>query len=106
MKGKLDAARRTCYAAVDIEQSDMAYNNRGVFRAQQGDMAGALEDFDRARVLPDNRRRYIEELIRDDTRLIASGNYAVATEHTVKRRHPRQSLASRVRGASVEDLSN
>lgn len=105
-KGKLDAARRTCNAAVDIDQSDLAYNNRGVLRVHLGDTAGALEDFDRARVLPDNQRRYIEELMRTDARLVASSNYAVATEHTVKRDHPGQSLASRVRGASVEELSN
>ena len=106
VKGKLAVARKTCHVAVETDQSHAAYNNRGVLRAHLGDVAGAMGDFERARVLPDNQKRYIEELIGGDARLIASSNYAVATDYTERRSHLGQSLVSRVRGASVEDLNN
>ncbi len=106
--GKLEAARKTCNAAVENDESDAAYNNRGVLRVHLGDAAGAMRDFERARVLPDNQQRYIQELMRKDTRLIATSNYAVLTKYTKRRGRPdpAQALTRRVRGASVEDLSN
>ena len=107
MKGKLSAASVTCHDAVETDRSNAAYNNRGVFRAHLGDAAGAMEDFARARILPDNQQRYIEELMRGDARLIASSNYAVAKKYTVSMRgNIGQPWASRVRGASIEDLGN
>ncbi len=108
VKGNLVAARRTCQDAVETDQSDASYNNRGVFRAQVGDAAGAALDFERARVLPDDQQRYIEELMKRDARMIASGNYAEVLRLTARRGQPEsmQALASRVRGASVEDLGN
>ncbi len=57
--GKLAAARNTCHVAVETDQSHAAYNNRGVLRAHLGDVAGAMEDFERARVLPENQQGYI-----------------------------------------------
>ncbi len=69
-------------------------------------MHHAMEDFERARVLPDNRQRYVEELMKGDARLIASSNYAVATEYIERRGHLMQTMASPVTGASVEDLNN
>ncbi len=106
--GKLEAGRKTCNAAVENDESDAAYNNRGVLRARLGDVAGAMRDLERARVLPDNQQRYIEELVRTDARLIASSNYAVVTKYaeTRGRPDPVKALTGRVRGASVEDLSN
>ncbi len=105
-KGKLDAARRTCNAAVDIDQSDLAYNNRGVLRAHLGDIAGALEDFDRARVRPGDWRRYIEELHRGSARLLASRNFAVATKYIEKRAAHKPTMAGNISGAHIEDLGN
>ncbi len=105
-KGKLDAARKTCNAAVEIEQSDIAYNNRGVLRARLGDTAGALEDFDRARVRPDDWRRYIEELHRGNARLMASRNFAVATKYIEKRAANKPTMAGNISGAHIEDLAN
>ncbi len=105
-KGKLDAARKTCYAAVDIGQSNLAYNNRGVLRARLGDAAGALKDFDRARVLPDDQRRFIEELKRGNARIMASTNFAVATEYIEKRSTIKPTMAGNISGAHVEDLDN
>ncbi len=106
VKGKLSAASVTCHHAVETDGSDAAYNNRGVFRAHLGDAAGAMKDFERARVLPDNRQRYVEELMRGDARLIASNNYVVVTEYKTRRNLRRPTLAGRVRGASIEDLGN
>ena len=105
-KGKLDAARKTCDAAVDIGQSDIAYNNRGVLRARLGDTAGALEDFDRARVLPDDQRRYIEELKTGSARIMASRNFAVATEYIEKRSTIKPTMVGNISGAHIEDLDN
>ena len=108
VKGNLVAARRTCHIAVETDQSDAAYNNRGVFRAQTGDAAGAALDFERVRVLPDDQQRYIEGIMMGDTRMIASGNYAEVLKFSARRVQPEsmQALASSVRGASVEDLGN
>ena len=79
--GKLSAASVTCHHAVQTDRSDTAYNNRGVFRARLGDAAGALEDFERTRILPDDHQRYIEELKKNDARRIASRNYAVVSDY-------------------------
>jgi hypothetical protein len=65
-----------------------------------------MEDFSHARVLPENKQRYIEQLMRGNARLIASSNYTVGIEYTDRRGNPEQTLASRVRGASIEDLDN
>ena len=106
VKRQLDAARETCNAAVEIGQSDLAHNNRGVLRVHLGDTAGALEDFDRARVLPDDQQRFIEELKRGDARLMASRNFAVATEYIEKRSTNKRTMAGAVTGARIEDLAN
>ena len=105
-KGKLDAARKTCDAAVEIDQSNIAHNNRGVLRLHLGDTAGALEDFDRARILPDDQNRYIEELQRGDARFMAGRNFAVATEYIEKRSTNRRTMAGNISGAHIEDLTN
>lgn len=104
---RLSAASVTCHKAVEVDGSDAAYNNRGVFRAHLGNAAGALEDFRRARVRPGKLQSYITERMQRDARFVASSNYAVATTSN-DRRHISfgQSLASRVRGASVEDITN
>lgn len=105
--GKLSAASVICHDAVETDGSDAAYNNRGVFRAHLGDAAGALQDFQRARVLPADRQRYIEERMQSDARLVASRNYTVATRYTAKTRDSGgKVLASRIQGASVEEIIN
>lgn len=107
MSGKFAVAHETCDKAVETDQSHTAYNNRGVLRAHLGDAAGALEDFEHARVRPKNQKRHIQELMKRDARLIATNNYATARKLAEKRRFdPSQALANSVRGASVEDLGN
>ena len=107
VSGKFAVAHETCNKAVETDRSHTAYNNRGVLRAHLGDAAGALEDFERARVLPKQQKHYIQELMNRDPRLIATNNYAVAKKLSAKRRFdPSQALANSVRGASVKDLGN
>ena len=105
VNGNLDAARETCSAAVEIGQSDFAYNNRGVLRMKLGDIVGALEDFDRVRVLPDDQPRFIEQLKERNTRLIASRNFAQASEMAAKRRINKPTMAGAVKGANIEDIN-
>jgi tetratricopeptide (TPR) repeat protein len=106
LKGNLDAARKTCSAAIEIDPSGFAYNNRAVLRVQLGDAVGALEDFDRVRVLPDDQPRYIEQLKKDDERLIASRNFALATELIERRRTNKPKMAGAMISAKVEDISH
>ena len=105
LKGNLDAARETCFAAVETNQSDLAYNNRGVFRVQLGDTVGALEDFDRVRVLPDDQSLYIELLKEADPRLIATRNFALATEIMERRGINKPTMTGVVDGANIEEIN-
>ena len=106
LKGNLDAAHETCSAAVEIDQSVFAYNNRGVLRMKLGDTVGALEDFDRVRVLPDDQPRYIAQLKESNSRLIASRNFAVASELIERRRTNKPTMAGAVTGAYIEDINH
>jgi len=106
LKGNLDAARETCSAAVKIDQSGYAYNNRGVLRAQLGDTVGALEDFDRVRVLPDDQPRYVEDSKESKARFIASRNFAVTTEIMERRRANEPTMAGAVNSANIEDMNH
>jgi tetratricopeptide (TPR) repeat protein len=105
LKGNLDSARERCSAAVEIDQSDLAYNNRGVLRAQQGNTVGALEDFDHVRVLPEDQPRYIEQLKEADVRFTASINFARATEIMAEHRTNKPTMTRAVKGAKIEDLN-
>lgn len=107
VKGQLSAASVTCNNAVETDQSKAAYNNCGVFRAQLGDTSGALEDFARARSLPDTQPGYIEELMSGDSQAIASRNYAVVERYMANMSgNSQQTFVSHAAGASIEDLGN
>lgn len=102
--GRLDDGQDTCQAAVEVDRSDAAFNNRGVYRAHSGDTEGALEDFRRVRVAPENEILYIEELKRRNARLMASRNFDVAIRY-IERRKNRQKRKARITStARVEDL--
>jgi tetratricopeptide (TPR) repeat protein len=106
-KGQLSAASVTCNDAVETDQSNVAYNNRGVFRTQLGDTSGAMEDFAHARNLPDSQSRYIKELMSGDAELIAGSNYIVAERYEIGMRvNNGPTMASQALGASIEDLGN
>lgn len=107
VKGRLSAASVTCQEAVETDRSALAYNNRGVFRVRLGDASGALEDFARARNLPDNQQRYIEEFVKGDAQFVASNNYVLAKRYAARMRGGiGQAFAGSVLGASIEDLGN
>ncbi len=106
LKRNFDAARETCSAAIEIDQSAVAYNNRGVLRVHLGDTVGALEDFDRVRVLPDDQPRYIEQLKEGDTRMVASSNFAQTTVLIERRRTNKPTKAGAVIGAYIEDINH
>ncbi len=65
---------------------------------------GALEDFDHVRVLADDEPRYIEQLKKGDERLIASRNFALATELIERRRTNEPKIVGAMIGANVEDI--
>ena len=66
-------ARSACNEAVAVSGTDLAYNNRGVYRVFSGDWVGAREDFERVR--PQQLDAYLEELKDKDPGLIALGNF-------------------------------
>lgn len=102
--GRLDKGQDTCQAAVEVDRSDAAFNNRGVYRAHSGDTEGALEDFRRVRVAPENESLYVEELKRRNARLMASRNFTVAIRYIERRKNGQKRKAGVVSAASVEDL--
>ncbi len=106
LKDNLAAARETCSAAVEIDQSGFAYNNRGVLRAKLGNTVGALEDFDRVRILPDDQPRYIEQLKEDNARFIASRNFVLATEFVERRSTSEPTMTGAANGANIEDMND
>jgi tetratricopeptide (TPR) repeat protein len=105
LAGNFDAARETCSASVEIDQSGYAYNNRGVLRVHLGDTVGALEDFDRIRVLPDDQPRYIEQIKEGNVRLITSRNFALVTKLIERRRTNEPTMTGAVTGATIEDMN-
>lgn len=104
--GQLEAGRKTCQAAVEIDRSDAAYNNRGVFRAHSGDAEGALRDFRRVRVAPGGEESYVEELKRRNARLMASRNFDVAMRYIERRKNRQKTKAGVVSAADVEDMNH
>lgn len=68
----LRQAKRICNKAVNVGATQTAYNNRGVYRALTGDLAGAREDFQRIR--PRHLEAYLEELKTRDVPLMAIDN--------------------------------
>lgn len=84
-----DDARYPCNKAVEIGATYAALNNRGVFRAFTGDLAGARQDLDRAR--PEQLEAYIVELTTKDARIVASGNFELISD-----------LVSKVHGEDID----
>ncbi len=72
MDKSLNKARPVCYQAANKYPGESSFNNRGVYRAVTGNMAGAIDDFKRAQPLqPD---QYLEFLRTKDIGLIAMHN--------------------------------
>lgn len=106
VEGRLDAAKPTCRAAVRTDRSYAAYNNRGVLRAHLGDMDGALHDFDRARVPPDEEDQYVEQLMRSDARFMASSNFLVARKIVERRSRVTRTMRRNSTAAEIEQFDD
>jgi tetratricopeptide (TPR) repeat protein len=97
-----DKAEGACNKAVEVDPTETAYNNRGVFRAFTGDFYGAREDFERVR--PRQLEAYMDELRTKDVGLVAANNFhlidQLLAEHTAT--EIKASIA--LRSAAIEDL--
>lgn len=96
----LRAAQDTCNRAVAAGRSEGAYNNRGVFRALVGDLAGARLDFDRVR--PVSLDVYIEDLRNKDPGLMAYDNYH-AIERLINEREAGHGTEITIDTAKIEN---
>lgn len=98
----LDKAERVCDKAVEINPTESAYNNRGVFRAHTGDLSGARKDFERIR--PHQVEVYLEELWVKDVPLIASSNYDLVDKLLSKRASAEVDRTVASSAARIENL--
>jgi len=74
----LAKAGPTCDQAVDVAESETAFNNRGVLRAHLGDLVGARQDFARAR--PQDYQQHVEDLKAADVGVMAESNHTLINE--------------------------
>ncbi len=98
----LEKAERACNNAVEIDPTETAYNNRGVYRAFTGDLSGAREDFERAR--PPQLDAYLEELKTKDVGLMAVDNFYLIEELSAKHTAAEINASVAMRTAAIEDL--
>lgn len=94
----LDRAERPCNQAVERAPSFTALNNRAIYRAFTGDIAGARDDLDRAR--PARLEAYINELAERDPRVVAAYNFGLIEQLLANRRGESMDKAT----ASIEEL--
>lgn len=104
--GELRKARKVCDEAVEKDQTDAAWNNRGVLRIHSGDTAGALRDFSKVRVPPIEYDGYIADLMRRNPRLMASSNFELAEKIRGQGMAGNEGRSFDVRGASVEAIED
>lgn len=104
ISGRWRDAGDVCDRAVEADRSHIAYNNRGVLRAQMGDIEGALRDFARLRVPDEAMAAYIDALKRDNVRLIATNNFELTRALQARRQAEsrRSSGVQALRGADIE----
>ena len=100
----LDKAERACNEAVEIDPTETAYNNRGVFRAFTGNWSGAREDFDRAR--PHQLEVYLNELKTKDAGLMAVDNFRLINELSAKHSPAEVDVSVALKTAAIEGLAN
>jgi hypothetical protein len=93
-----DRAERPCNQAVERAPSFTALNNRAIYRAFTGDIAGARDDLDRAR--PARLEAYIKELAERDPRVVAAYNFGLIEQLLANRRGESMDTAT----ASIEEL--
>ena len=104
VSNSLVEAQHACTRAVELGSTYPALNNRGVYRAFTGDLAGARDDFERAR--PRQLDAYIEELTSKDVRVIAAGNYQLINKLLAKYNPGEARPAGASESATIEDISD
>ncbi len=102
--GSLDKAEVACNKAVEIDPTETAYNNRGVFRAFTGDFLGAREDFDRVR--PRQLEAYMEEQRKKDVPLMAIDNFHLTDELLAKGASSGSKSSFAISTAEIENIDD
>ncbi len=101
MDKALNKARPVCDQAANKYPGESSFNNRGVYRAVTGNLAGAIDDFKRAQPLePD---QYLEFLRTKDIGLIAMQNTDLLSDY--QSRHTGDALRTVPVMAEVEDIT-
>jgi tetratricopeptide (TPR) repeat protein len=105
VSGFLDQANRACNKAVEVDPTNHALNNRGVFRVHNGELSKAREDFDRVR--PPHVEAYLDKLKVTETRLVAASNFELINKMLAERaREQDKKDSDAISIAAIEDLSN
>jgi tetratricopeptide (TPR) repeat protein len=104
VNASLDKAEMACNRAVEIDPTDTAYNNRGVYRVFTGNLSGAREDFVRAR--PGELDAYLEELRAKDVGLIAVDNFQLIEDLSAKHTAAEINTSVAMGTAARENLGN
>lgn len=104
MNASLYKAEFACDKAVQVDPSETAFNNRGVYRAFTGNLSGAREDFQRAR--PQQLESYLEELRTKDVGLMATDNFDLINELSAKYTPLEIADSKAIRTARVENLAD
>ena len=100
----MNQAEHACTKAVEINPTNHALNNRGVFRLYKGELSGARNDFKRART-PDVEA-YLEELKTTDVRLVAASNFDLVSQLLAKFTAAEVKTSNEKSTAEVEDLDD
>lgn len=100
----LDNAERACNKAVETDPTEIAFNNRGVFRAFKGNLSGAREDFDRAR--PRQLEVYLSELKAKDVGLLAVDNFRLINKLSATHNLAELDVSVALKSAAIERLSD
>lgn len=100
----LDNAERACNKAVETDPTEIAFNNRGVFRAFKGNLSGAREDFDRAR--PQQLEVYLSELKAKDVGLLAVDNFRLINKLSATHNLAELDVSVALKSAAIERLSD
>lgn len=93
-------ARDVCDRAVETSPTEIALNNRGVYRIHSGDYLGAREDF--ARVRPVDMESYLDKLRTTDVPLVAEDNFNLVEQMLSGRLQAEGSEQAASRGARIE----
>ncbi len=104
LASRYDNALPVCEEAVQNDDEDIAYNNRGVLRAHLGDYAGALRDFEVIRLSAEEQRAFLEAIRRSHPRTMATANHDVLQKIQAQTARPRLSFGESRPAARIENI--